>query len=69
MKALVITALIALAGTSGGALHIAATPCPTEDSNLCYWDGTARGNKTGESFIALSDGLSIVWDTNETEED
>lgn len=34
-------------------------PCPTEDSTMCYWDGNSRGNKTGVSFIALTEDLRI----------
>mgnify|MGYP001603028395 CR=1 FL=1 len=34
-------------------------PCPTEDSNACYWDAAARGNGQGISFIALDDGTII----------
>ena len=32
-------------------------PCPTEDSNGCYWDGGPNGE--GDRFIALSDDLII----------
>lgn len=34
-------------------------PCPTEDSTMCYWDGNSRGNKTGVSFIALTENVRI----------
>jgi len=30
-------------------------PCPTEDSNFCYWDAATRGNGQGHSFITLFD--------------
>lgn len=59
MKALAIIALVTWAGVTGTTLHIAATPCPTEDSVLCYWDGSQRGNGQGSSFVALTETLSI----------
>lgn len=30
------------------------TSCPTEDSTDCFWDATAQGNGTGQSFIDLN---------------
>lgn len=27
-------------------------PCPTEDSDDCYWDAVSRANNQGASFIA-----------------
>ena len=35
-------------------------PCPTEDSNGCYWDASTRGNGLGHSFIATNDG-EVIW--------
>ena len=32
-------------------------PCPTEDSNWCYWDGGT--NHKGDHFIALTDNFII----------
>lgn len=29
------------------------TPCPTEDSQNCYWDADAAGNGSGESFLTV----------------
>lgn len=31
-------------------------PCPTEDSNNCYWDAQSRGNGQGTSFVVI-DGV------------
>lgn len=31
-------------------------PCPTEDSDNCYWDAQRQGNGEGSSFIVL-DGV------------
>lgn len=31
-------------------------PCPTEDSDNCYWDAATRGNGQGTSFIVV-DGV------------
>jgi hypothetical protein len=27
-------------------------PCPTEDSDNCYWDAVSRSNGVGSSFVA-----------------
>ena len=29
-------------------------PCPTEDSDDCYWDATKQGNGIGVSFVTVS---------------
>lgn len=59
MKALAAILLLCWVATTGAALHIVATPCPTEDSTLCYWDGDTRGNKTGISFVSLTETLKV----------
>lgn len=64
MKALAIITLVAWLGTTGTTLHAALTPCPTEDSVFCYWDGATRGNGEGESFIALTETLSLNYDAD-----
>jgi hypothetical protein len=28
-------------------------PCPTEDSDDCYWDATQHGNGKGRSFVYI----------------
>jgi len=35
-------------------------PCPTEDSDGCYWDASTRGNGLGKSFVATNDG-EVIW--------
>lgn len=30
-----------------------STPCPTEDSDNCYWDAATMGNGIGDSFVTL----------------
>jgi hypothetical protein len=37
-------------------------PCPTEDANMCTWDASVQGNKSGTSFIALTDDFVIFLD-------
>jgi hypothetical protein len=27
--------------------------CPTEDSDLCYWDASTQGNGQGTSFVSI----------------
>lgn len=34
--------------------------CPTEDSENCVWLAEYQGDKTGESFIALSDETAVT---------
>jgi hypothetical protein len=29
--------------------------CPTEDSDLCYWDASTQGNGQGTSFVSILD--------------
>jgi hypothetical protein len=38
-------------------------PCPTEDSDNCYWDAARMGNKQGTSFITLN-GVTYYPETN-----
>lgn len=28
-------------------------PCPTEDSDNCFWDADAQGNGEGRSFVTI----------------
>ena len=35
-------------------------PCPTEDSDNCFWDSRQRGNGIGESFYVL-DGVVTFY--------
>lgn len=28
-------------------------PCPTEDSDNCYWSGAVNGNHIGRSFVVI----------------
>lgn len=58
LRLLAATLLVAWAGATLGALQL-TTPCRTEDSTFCYWDGSTRGNHTGYSFIALTETLQI----------
>jgi hypothetical protein len=43
-------------------------PCPTEDSDNCYWDAGTRGNGDGESFVTeygittYGDGRVVIWE-------
>lgn len=43
-------------------------PCPTEDSDNCYWDAPTMGDGTGESFVTINgtsyyeDGSTITWE-------
>jgi hypothetical protein len=55
--------LAAVLALALGALVPVLTPCPTEDSTMCRWDATAHGNGAGDSFIALTDHVSVVFDT------
>lgn len=57
-KTLAAVVLLLWAGATCTALQL-TTPCRTEDSTLCYWNGDTRGNKTGYSFIALTETLQI----------
>jgi hypothetical protein len=34
--------------------------CPTEDSTMCYWDASTKGNGIGQSFLSLWDGFFIM---------
>ena len=27
--------------------------CPTEDSDLCYWDASTQGNGQGTSYVSI----------------
>lgn len=40
--------------------RVGIEPCPTEDSNNCYWDGFTRGAKDGGSFVAWNGVLYSV---------
>lgn len=51
LGALAVWALEVATDPAGG-----LPPCPTEDSNGCYWDGDTRGNKTGLSFVVDEHG-------------
>lgn len=57
MKTLTIAALALIAICSPVASF---PPCPTEDSNSCYWDADTRSNGKGRSFIALAD-YSVIY--------
>lgn len=37
------------------------SPCATEDSNNCYWDGSMMGNHHGESYVTLNNVVMYVW--------
>ena len=56
LAALTLIVWVALTGVS---LHAVATPCKTEDSTLCYWNADTQGNRQGESFLALTETISI----------
>lgn len=36
------------------------TPCPTEDSDNCFWDAQERGNGLGHSFTVIN-GEVVYW--------
>lgn len=36
-------------------LALVLPACPTEDSNMCYWDGSEHGNGQGVSFVTVLD--------------
>lgn len=59
MKTAALMFLIAWTVATGSALKVVTTPCMTEDSTLCYWNADSRGNSQGQSFIAVTDTLSI----------
>jgi hypothetical protein len=44
-----------------GALVPVLTPCATEDSTVCNWDGHTSGNGAGASYIALTEDISIRY--------
>lgn len=35
--------------------QVTLPPCPTEDSNNCYWDAGERGDGYGQSFYVIDD--------------
>lgn len=39
---------------------LVSTPCPTEDSDWCYWDAAERGNGEGRSFTDYG-GVIVYW--------
>jgi outer membrane biosynthesis protein TonB len=45
----------------------ALPPCPTEDSDNCYWDATIRGYGQGSSFVTI-DGVTTLIETEPTTE-
>ncbi len=49
-------ALIAIVVLLSNLFVAFGTPCPTEDSQGCYWDAAAHGNGQGTSFVAVTDG-------------
>jgi len=34
-----------------------SVPCPTEDSDNCYWNATTRGNGVGGSFVNIAGAI------------
>lgn len=58
-----IAAAFLVVGIGGSTLAMFDTPCATEDSSGCYWDGDTRGNKTGASYLAVTE--TIVIRTND----
>lgn len=55
----VCTDLIADAG--GSCQGEPLPPCPTEDSDDCYWDAPSMGNGSGRSFVTV-DGTTTYTD-------
>lgn len=47
-----LTILLLIAG-------VLATPCATEDANVCTWYSNVQGNGSGDNFIAITDELLI----------
>lgn len=43
-------------------------PCPTEDSDNCYWDAQTMGNGEGQSFVT-QDGETTYVDEQPTADD
>ncbi len=41
-------------------LALLGNPCPAEDSNMCYWDASTRGNGQGHSFVTLWDNTVLI---------
>lgn len=41
------------AATPGALPTYTLPPCPTEDSDDCYWDAARMGNGQGTSFVSL----------------
>ncbi len=37
-------------------------PCAAEDSTVCHWDASTRGNGEGRSFLAHADGTVTYLD-------
>lgn len=37
-----------------GAVAMCLPPCPTEDSDSCYWDATRSGDGVGQSFFVVA---------------
>lgn len=35
-------------------------PCPTEDSDQCYWNAVEHGNGQGTSFIAVDGRVTYL---------
>ena len=40
------------------------SPCPTEDATLCNWNAVERSNGIGESYVALTETISIHYGRN-----
>lgn len=59
MRAVVAATLAAVAMMLGAVPVV--TPCPTEDSTLCYWDSSTHGNGLGLSYVALTEDVRLYY--------
>ncbi len=56
LKRIIMVAVLVTGWATPALARDALEPCPTEDSDDCYWDAPMTGSGRGKSFIALPGG-------------
>lgn len=61
ITAIALCALFVVVGSVNDFTTPLDVPCLTEDSVMCYWDGSTRGNGQGKTFIAITEEFRIYF--------
>lgn len=56
--------VLSVSDSRGNGTRVTIPPCPTEDSDNCYWMADRQGNGKGRSFVTI-DGTTYYFGTSQ----